>query len=761
MLGRSLSRLRYRDKGWELKPPALRSSSRSRTASDGKSKGYIDFSYVSPISSIPRQSDAARIPHMDIKHITRTVVPRSEGGKVHPRYPQGGGVAADHHKYVTDGALGYAKHYDYITRQGGGRGPGDFMPVVDMLDFEAAHREENALAVCSNIGATAERQRSLFEAAERCEREAKGGTLTTSTEHAAAWVTAAREPDAPAWVMEASRLLQTALAEVEVTAAKKRELKLHKVVELCAVTLAEAYERLIWADRAIGRRSPAVPNFKQGPCGRVQTRFVVELPRSLKPWQQREILEGFCARLGKDGWMFVGAIHRPDPHNTLANMHMHVDAYDRPSEWLHEHGCWDFEYRTKKRNGKWTYPYRQNKIEVLRGEKGEKSGYDVASAYFKGLRADYVELANKVAAGTPGNPHYVAGTYAENGISKTPLKHLGNKVIANEKRGLVTVTGSRNARAMFGDLLHQIRLDLLRARIALRAQTKDRLARAKTSAAQRAIGEWQRLSTLSLFRQAQARLTDVVGTMVASRAQAVIDHPHQNDAHTLAKARERIADVDSVSPQAADRAAELATLAALDTAAFAQLEEAQKFDRNALPPLLYRTLSTTPVTSHPSYRNKERGRLLRWLDEHGGDRAALLIDDDGVKLGPKVSTPSTDRLLRLHIGEISVQEWLHRERLRRGLEDAISAADPESNVGSVVVVERSFDGVAQARESTGNVARVKPAKGGLRGQAEMLDALDLPHTVAKSAPLSLAKGPPKKTDDATIGHPRTSGRDGR
>ncbi|KAK0357820.1 hypothetical protein LTR94_037871, partial [Friedmanniomyces endolithicus] len=68
----------------------------------------------------------------------------------------------------------------------------------------------------------------------------------------------------------------------------------------------------------------------------------------------------FCDSLVDDGWMVVGAIHQPDRHNDRRNFHIHVDAVDRPAEWLDAHGCWDFEY-VERRNGKVTHPKRQNK----------------------------------------------------------------------------------------------------------------------------------------------------------------------------------------------------------------------------------------------------------------------------------------------------------------------------------------------------------------------------------------------------------------
>lgn len=628
----------------------------------------------------------------------------NSGGKTHPRYPRITGVAARHHTYVTDGAYSYAAHYDYITRRAGGREPGDFMPVMDILDLEADHREENALAVVSNIGATAVRQRSLFEAAERSERTAKGGTLTASTEHADAWAEAAGEPDAPEWIVKSAALLAAATAEVEATAAKKRKPVAHKTIELCKVDLAQAYDRLVWADGVFGAESEALPDFKQGPSGRIQTRFVLELPRNLKPCKYREILERTCDRLGADGWMYVAAIHRPDPHNNLANMHVHIDAYDRPSAWLDDHDCWDFEYRVKKRNGDYSYPRRQNKIDVTRGERGGRNGLETGSAYFKALRADYVAILNDVIDGAPGNPHHVAGSYADNNIAQRPLRHLGNKVIAKEKSGIVTAPGSANAHRMFGDMLERIRRDMMQRRLDLRAKARDGLATAKTSAAQRAIGEWRRLADQIQTRVAQAEMVDVIRAMLASRAQAVLDHPHGSDAKTRTMARTWIDEIEALAPQAADHAREAQTVARLDAAARAELDRANQHDAAALAPLAYQPRSDDPLEPvGGAFRIRVRGRLIQWLIEHERDPVYLILEDSSVRLGPAVKAPSIDRLFRLFSEDVVIQERLHAEQTRRMMVAAIASASSTAAPVTGLAPTKSPAATVPARSSRSGI----------------------------------------------------------
>ncbi|PTT36540.1 hypothetical protein DBR33_19380, partial [Stenotrophomonas sp. HMWF022] len=123
-----------------------------------------------------------------MSHVTRTSVPRSANGATHDRYPARSTVAAEHFDYLTEGArTTYRTHFDYITRRIGSMTAASGMPAMDILDFEADHRDRNALAILSNIPGGPARQRGLFEAAEQCEREAKRGTLEVSTEQKDVW----------------------------------------------------------------------------------------------------------------------------------------------------------------------------------------------------------------------------------------------------------------------------------------------------------------------------------------------------------------------------------------------------------------------------------------------------------------------------------------------------------------------------------------------------------------------------------------------
>jgi hypothetical protein len=138
--------------------------------SGGRQKTSIDFSRASLLSATPRQIGRVRIPHLDIKRISRTVVPRAKDGSTHPRYPARTGIAGEHHGYVTRGGVAdFETHLDYINRTTAVEAL-DTALLIDMLDMDEDRRLQNDLAVVSNIPGGRERERSLFEAAERCER---------------------------------------------------------------------------------------------------------------------------------------------------------------------------------------------------------------------------------------------------------------------------------------------------------------------------------------------------------------------------------------------------------------------------------------------------------------------------------------------------------------------------------------------------------------------------------------------------------------
>ena len=305
-----------------------------------------------------RQTGPVKVPHFDMKPITRSFVPTSEAGKVHHRYARSSISAEEHFGYLVDGAeITFSDHLDYIQRSQAVENFGEVL-AIDLADEPAIRAQLNAISIYSNIPGDRERQRSLFVAAERCEREPKQHHLTLSTANLDGIELIARFATTPDWVRSMRRKLREAKRKAEAVAARTGKPFKDVEVVVADLTSKEAHERLTWFD---GHPCSPQPRWKQGRTGRNHYRFVGALPHGARPRERNLMLRGFVDMLARDGWMAVGVIHQPDPHADARNFHFHVDAYDRPAKWLEEHACWDFEY-TVRRNGKRTFPLRQRKV---------------------------------------------------------------------------------------------------------------------------------------------------------------------------------------------------------------------------------------------------------------------------------------------------------------------------------------------------------------------------------------------------------------
>lgn len=728
----SLRRFGFRVQGEPDRSSSGPTRSPRKAADTRMASRRCDFRYASPIPSTSRQRADMRIPHLAVSHVTRTAVPRSADGATHDRYPARSTVAAEHFDYLTEGArTTYRTHFDYITRRIGSMTAVSGMPAMDILDFEADHRERNALAILSNIPGGPSRQRGLFEAAEQCEREAKRGTLEVSTERKDAWAELAAAADAPLWVKEAARLLEQERAADIAKASKAKRKHRDRLVTIADVDLVEAYDRLCWADEHLGPDNPALPDFKQGRSGRVQTRFVVELPHGLDARQHRTIMQRFCARLDREGWMYVAAIHCPDPKNDPRNIHLHVDAYDRPSKWLDGistdgkaggPGCWDFEVRLRKRNGKWQYPYRQKKIGALRGDEGQNR-HEAGEAYFKQMRADYVAIANDVANGTAKATRYVTGTYRDNGIRQDRLEHLGDRIVANEKSGLVTKAGSRNARIIFNDRLRDVRHVAAQELSAIRRAAAVWLAQVDDDDAKKIVRQWRYYQRVAVLKRAQAAAATIVGGMAISRAVTVIKHSKNEDRKREAEAW--MAE-DAVVAGGADQA--IWTTDAIAVAADILDDKVRSSLSISTRPITYKHRGhDTLAVVMTKYHDATRGRLLNWLDEHGDDPMALVFENDVATLGPAENRKSINRLFRLFIEDLLVQERLRAIRARRrrsvdgeviGVEPARTGDSAEQPSSTSVAEERILEAVAATvvQKSIKDVNREIRAKEGRRRQ---------------------------------------------
>ena len=637
----------------------------------------VDFHQPSPLRRQARQSGGGRVPHFDMKPIGKSHVPTSKGGKVHHR-SKAKGRAEKHFDYLRDGAkVTIVSHLDYIQRDHAVADLAEDL-VIDMIDEQVIRAGMNARAIVSNIPGSPERQRSLFVAAERCEREPRVHHLTASTANVAVYDRVAGFASSPAWLRDMSARLKVARREGEAEAAARGRSFEDRQVVVADVTPEEAFERLTWCDR---HRSFPAPEWQQGRTGRSHYRFVQELPIDATPQQHGQILRAAVQMLATDGWMAVGVIHQPDPHGDKRNVHIHVDAYDRPAQWLQEHGAWDFEV-VVRRNGKDTRPYRQKKVSY-RAEpdsSGRRAKVDTA----KLMRGRFIDIVN----GVMGEERYLHGTYKENGIELTPLEHMGNRAMAHERRGQATEVGSRNAQRIVNDELVACETKAETAKTVLARDMALIVPAVGANAdALAAARRYERVSRRLIQRRLDMEVADVVVAGARSRAEAVIAtlvpepgrrlKPRSDDDVLLAAARAHLAWVARHSPSDSERALERKRIARIEAHVRAAWDEvAAAIGGNASRDSTITYVSTRPAPGgslpHPNYEEQVRGRLRRWLGRHGRDEERLVFAEDTVRLTPGVPM-AIDRLMRQFGGEEEFQNWLRDEQVRRA-EQAVTDA---------------------------------------------------------------------------------------
>lgn len=679
-IGASLKRLginratlddaRTKDRAWQ----------RSRTKRPSPSHG-IDFHLASPLSSRPRQSAESRIPHFSITRVTATYSAVKGTNGLWHLARVGDGTASAHFDYVTEGTeLTFGKHVDYIRRINA-LDRGDDSGICDVLDAAADVAEHNANAIISNIKGGRERQRSLFEAAERLEhidRRPNEFDMYMSTE----------------WTEEIERLVRNNLQPNDKTLreiAKKLRLEhdkllkkegrskagQHRQVKVARLPKATAETYLNLFRRSFGD----MVQFKPARSGRSALRLVAELPSGLNALQRREVVEAFCNKLNAKGMMYVAAIHAPDSHSNVRNHHVHVDCYERTSAWLPEAGCWDFEYQVRV-NGKLKRPLLQSKVR-LSAEAGEAGRVNDATI----LRHMFIDSANMVMKRLK-RPGYLKGTYKDNSVHKTPLAHMGSKSSAAERQGRATAVGSRNARIIVNDEL-EASFRKYAADCELSGQEfKDVFPTVPFDRCRRFI-QCSGSLPIRLFR---AEAFEIIARMARSRAETVLKHlaiKGATNALTATEveakrdAQDHLRWVDENSPtrreleleafQVRQMQAEIAATRAMSC----RPQETWRRDN-----LYYEARSqdrkrATPA--HPAYEGRMRARLVSWIDQRGSDAEALKVNHTGVSLSPQVPA-AIDTLFQRFIEHEEVQAALKRALARRKAREVrIVAAEPVIN----------------------------------------------------------------------------------
>lgn|GEM_PF-7090000 len=454
------------------KPKALEIEKRRMPSGRGRWTLEPDFTVPTPMVDRPRTESGATSFHFSFIPISKRAVPVLNGKPLEGFHatPNAG---HRHSQYIErDGAAEMqtgARHAVYVEREG----------AVEQRPFsdDALTDEEAAImgpvqaarggvpSIFSNISDDPFERQEYWRAVERFENEPRKHFLFF-------------EPDVnPRWW----RALET-------TERLPAHVKAH------ALSVAQAYR--VWLDAgepAEGEKEPFVPqplevtaeeagviinriqsmkhyspqhepfNFRSGRGGRIQYRFVAELPYDIMAEDRALIVQNFCRVLeslearalptGENvtvGMMYTAVIHAPDASNDRRNYHLHLIAHDRPAKFLEEFGMWDFEVtetRVSHRKEWETHPFHQKKIRRVNNR-----------TFIPFLRKRFAEITNAVLAERGVARRYDPRKYPEMGIDRTPTEHLGTKAAALEAIGVPTIVGQLNAIAIWNDAERSIRV---------------------------------------------------------------------------------------------------------------------------------------------------------------------------------------------------------------------------------------------------------------------------------------------------------------
>lgn len=676
------------------KPKEVEASTLSVRKRSGADAGrVVDFNIPSPLTGRDRQGGDRRVPHVSIKPIQATG-PRIKGERLLEGKGRNRQRGAQHIDYLAAGAkVTIGSHLDYLRRQFESHDPfGDLH--INMRDEQVMRDEQNRLSYYSNIPGGIERHKSLFDAAERCEPGPKRFHLQVHTEALAALEELVEANDA-SFLMQRmfDRLRSERAKRKAITAAKGRRFKEFRatVASGSRSEVTEWLRELKDHPRLKGRVSG-----KPGRAGRVQFRMVFELPVGLSAVERHAVMRDFCNKLGDDGHMFVAAIHQPDRTNDKRNYHIHVDLYDRPAKWLDDHGLWDFEYKVR-RNGKDTYPLRQNKVR-----------YSQPPARL--FRERYIEIVEGIRNRREHVAKFLMGTYTDNGIDLTPLDHMGPRAIGLEKRGVVTAVGTENARRIISD---EIRHAEKRARTEYWKETEAVLQTFRSAKrdghASDALFSFIDLRKKIADRRLQAELGRITVRMKRSRADAVIrtltpepGRPvvsQKGDVALLEKARAHVAWIESHAPSEDMIAAEQRLLDDLAKAAakakakvLAVCSEPTVGQSVAIQDINEADVSTAgkKQTKPSQFDELKRQRLHSWLDEHIEDPAYIRMEPSAFLRGERMPK-AIHTLMKQFAREPEFLDRFETERARRSSLPSPTAGVVEQPVSRSLPTSPSLD----------------------------------------------------------------------
>ena len=446
-------------------------------------KSAPDFSAPTPLVDRPKTETGHTSFHFAYTSVSKEGSPTLRGTTLPGFGPSSASPGADHSKYIErDGAAEAsvgAEHASYLERDGA---PELTLKKDEPEIGEALLDDEKSImggrartaakSIFSNISDNPYDREEYWRAVHRCEREAKTHSLILHPESSPRWWSNLEMADHLPASFRAH-----CLAERDRYEAWGRERSADPTVpefnpRSYSASSDRAGEALNAASTVPGWNPNDTPvDFKSGRGGRVQYRFVAELPHELSAEDRALIVQNFCDHLSsfsKDedgnpiGMMYTAVIHAPDAHNDKRNYHLHVIAHDRPAKWMEEYRQWDFEIQESyqdpgSRKERIRYPHRQPKIgEVSRKQTKDRShaNYNNDAAgkdFIPAMRRKFAEINNAVlkARGVPRqlDPR----RYSEMGIERTPTAHLGTNAAALEAMGVPTIVGSLNAIAIWND----------------------------------------------------------------------------------------------------------------------------------------------------------------------------------------------------------------------------------------------------------------------------------------------------------------------
>lgn len=458
-----------------------------------------DFKVPTCMVDRPRTSTGATSFHFSYISISKQAVPTINGKPVEGAFGMIRQSALEHSKYIErDGAAevsagahqaGYIERPDLVEsvrpsallKEAIERPSTWFVnetPTNDEAAVLGVHDTviDGVPSVFSNISDDRFERQEYWRAVERCERTPRSNSIMLDPETSPCWWDAL--PDTEQLDAEFKNYALTVAEQYRQWAAESGSQRGEKKpfrADPFAVD-AELAGKLIKQAMSMPGFDHSLPplDFGSGRGGRIQIRFIAELPHEITPEDRALIVQNFCDRLARlesridpdgtkreVGMMYTAVIHAPDAHNDSRNYHLHIVAHDRPAHYLEEHGMWDFEFQERyvqHRKERIRYPFRQNKIgEIARA--GDGADYERAGRNFiPAMRRDFAKITNAVLTARGIERRYDPRTYAEMGIDRTPTEHLGTKAAALESIGVPTAVGQLNAIAIWADAERSIEM---------------------------------------------------------------------------------------------------------------------------------------------------------------------------------------------------------------------------------------------------------------------------------------------------------------